>query len=143
MQDDNINNSFIKDYKKLDQQNIDEKIENQKPDDFNFFIDESALIQLNNIINKYYPVAYKLKISVLGGGCAGFSYTYQLIKENTDYDIEIKQKNITILIDTQSATLLNNCILVFIKTLGNQHFEIQRPKNSNSSRCGCGNSFNI
>ncbi|MFO1130120.1 MAG: iron-sulfur cluster assembly accessory protein [Rickettsiales bacterium] len=110
---------------------------------FNFKVTDSAINQLLIIAKKYNHVVYKLKISVLGGGCAGFSYTYKLIQEKEKNDIEININNITILIDNSSAALLNNCTLNFIKTLGNQFFEIQRPTDSNSSKCGCGNSFNI
>lgn len=109
----------------------------------NFSITQNALQQIKNILNKYLPVAYKLKISVQGGGCAGFSYNFKLIEASEDEDIVINTNNTIILIDEPSAELLNNCCLDYIQKIGNSSFVITRPNELKSNKCGCGNSFTI
>ncbi len=109
----------------------------------NFSTTQAAVTRIQTILSKYISVAYKLRISVQGGGCAGFLYNFKLIENANEDDIVIITNNITILIDAPSVEFLNDCILDYIDDIGNSGFSISRPKEFGSGKCGCGNSFTL
>jgi len=78
-----------------------------------------------------------LRIGVKGGGCSGFSYTfdYEQFKDDDDYE----QSNV--LIDSISFQYLNNTTIDYIETLMGSQFIIQNPNATGS--CGCGSSFTV
>lgn len=87
------------------------------------------------------PKSPVLRISVNGGGCAGFMYEYEFIEKADPEDYKIKKEGAVIAIDPISMQYLSDSSLEFIDELGNSYFKIQNPKAS--AKCGCGNSFNI
>ena len=83
-----------------------------------------------------------LRISVTGGGCSGFSYQYDLVKDDrTDDDIVIERDGATVLIDPVSIQYMTGSELDFVDDLMGQSFQIRNP-NAVAS-CGCGTSFSV
>ncbi len=79
-----------------------------------------------------------LRIAVLPGGCAGFSYDFSFDnKEEGDFVVE--QDGFTLLIDEGSFEFVNGSTLDYVDSLQGAGLKINNP-NAKSS-CGCGNSF--
>lgn len=82
-----------------------------------------------------------LRISVEGGGCAGFSYKFELVCGENDDDTRVSRDGATVLIDAMSLPFLLGAEIDFIDDLMGQSFKINNP-NATSS-CGCGTSFSV
>ena len=83
-----------------------------------------------------------LRISVEGGGCSGFSYQFDLVKDNNDKDDLVIQRNGgKILIDSLSLMYMGGSVVDFVDDLIGQSFKVENP-NAVAS-CGCGTSFSV
>ena len=81
------------------------------------------------------------RITVLGGGCAGFQYKFEFENIKNDDDILIKNHKINVLIDESSMELIKNSKIDYVNELIGSSFKITNPQASSS--CGCGTSFSI
>ena len=81
------------------------------------------------------------RITVLGGGCAGFQYKFDFENFKNDDDVLIKKKMINVLIDETSMELIQNSKIDYVHELIGSSFKITNPQASSS--CGCGTSFSI
>ena len=81
------------------------------------------------------------RITVLGGGCAGFQYKFDFENIKNEDDIIIKTKKIKVLIDNASLELIKGSKIDYINELIGSSFKITNPQASSS--CGCGTSFSI
>jgi iron-sulfur cluster insertion protein len=82
-----------------------------------------------------------LRISVSGGGCAGFQYGFTLDAVRNDDDIVFERDGVAVVIDGVSLDLLGGAQVDFVEDLSGASFLVRNP-NATSS-CGCGNSFSI
>lgn len=80
-----------------------------------------------------------LRVGVRAGGCSGLLYDIGLAKFSKD-DILVETFK-SVFIDKRSAKLLEECTLIFEKTLMSQSFRIINP--ISKKECGCGKSFSI
>mgnify|MGYP001290908381 CR=1 FL=1 len=92
-------------------------------------------ILINNDKSDYF------RITVLGGGCAGFQYKFDFDNIKKEEDILFKTKKISVLIDKISLDLINGSRIDYVNELIGSSFKITNPKASSS--CGCGTSFSI
>ena len=106
----------------------------------NISISKNAAEKIKNIISSQ-EKGLILKISVLGGGCAGFSYQFDLVKELDKSDLLLEENGAKVLIDEVSIPYLEGSIIDYKNDLIGQSFEIKNP-NATSS-CGCGTSFSM
>ena len=81
------------------------------------------------------------RITVLGGGCAGFQYKFDFDNIKKEEDILFKTKKISVLIDKISLDLINGSRIDYVNELIGSSFKITNPKASSS--CGCGTSFSV
>jgi len=81
------------------------------------------------------------RITVLGGGCAGFQYKFDFENIQNDDDIIFKTKKIEILIDNNSLNLIKGSKIDYVHELIGSSFKITNPQATSS--CGCGTSFSI
>ena len=81
------------------------------------------------------------RITVLGGGCAGFQYKFDFENTQNDDDIIFKTKKIEILIDNNSLNLIKGSKIDYVHELIGSSFKITNPQATSS--CGCGTSFSI
>lgn len=82
----------------------------------------------------------KLRVEVLGGGCSGFQYKFEL--ENGDKNASDRVYTLNgaeVIIDDLSLDLLKNSVLDFHEDLSGASFVINNP--NAVAKCGCGNSF--
>jgi iron-sulfur cluster assembly accessory protein len=82
-----------------------------------------------------------LRVSVDGGGCSGFQYSFDLVGEAEDDDLVIERDGATVVIDPISQQFLGGSEIDFVDDLIGAAFKIRNP-NATSS-CGCGTSFTI
>ena len=81
------------------------------------------------------------RITVLGGGCAGFQYKFDFDNKKNNDDILIKTNKISVLIDKISLGLINGSKIDYVDELIGSSFKVTNPKASSS--CGCGTSFSL
>ena len=81
------------------------------------------------------------RITVLGGGCAGFQYKFDFDNIKNDEDILFSTNKISVLIDKISLDLINGSRIDYVNELIGSSFKVTNPKASSS--CGCGTSFSI
>ena len=82
-----------------------------------------------------------LRVSVSGGGCAGFQYGFSFDDKVQAADLLFEQHGVKVVIDDMSLDLLNGSEIDFVEELAGASFQIRNP-NATSS-CGCGTSFSI
>lgn len=105
-----------------------------------FSLSSSASKRISFLLDKKIDKKFKLRISVEGGGCAGFQYNYVFVLDQpTKDDIFIEDNGARVLIDKISLELIKGSILDYKENLAGSYFHIKNPHASSS--CGCGNSF--
>ena len=82
-----------------------------------------------------------LRVSVSGGGCAGFQYGFDFDDRRNSDDRVIEQEGARVVIDEMSLELLAGSRLDFVENLMGSFFSVDNP-NATSS-CGCGSSFSL
>ena len=88
------------------------------------------------------PQGSALRLSVEGGGCSGFQYKYDLVREAPAADdLVLAHDGATVLIDPTSVQFLGGSQIDFVDDLMGQSFQIKNP-NATAS-CGCGTSFSL
>ena len=104
-------------------------------------ITESAIKQINSLKDFNKSENQYFRISVNGGGCAGFQYNFTFTDTKEKEDLEVLFNNLTILIDKISYNLIKCSKLDYVNELIGSSFKIDNPKATSS--CGCGTSFSI
>lgn len=83
----------------------------------------------------------KLRVSVYGGGCSGFQYTFSLDTEQQDSDHFVEKDGVTLLCDQMSYQYLMDSEVDYVEGLEGAMFVVNNP--NATSTCGCGASFSI
>ena len=81
-----------------------------------------------------------LRLSVDGGGCAGFSYKFALGEIEAD-DVRATSDGVTLVVDPVSLGLVDGSCVDFVEGLGGSAFKVTNP--NAASGCGCGSSFSV
>ena len=81
------------------------------------------------------------RITVLGGGCAGFQYKFDFSQKANEDDIVYEYKNAKVLIDKTSIEFIKGSKIDYVNELIGSSFKISNPQAASS--CGCGTSFSI
>lgn len=87
------------------------------------------------------PAGSKLRVSVNGGGCSGFSYDFGFDTQAQPDDLVIEKDGAVVLVDSVSLPFLAGSTLDFVDDLMGQSFRVANPNATTS--CGCGTSFSI
>jgi iron-sulfur cluster assembly accessory protein len=82
-----------------------------------------------------------LRLSVDGGGCAGFQYRFGLADEVASDDVEAVEGGVTLVVDPISLDLVRGSAVDFVESLGGASFQVTNP--NAASGCGCGTSFSV
>lgn len=80
-----------------------------------------------------------LRLYIAGGGCSGFQYMFDIVKEREEEDIQIP--NSRILIDPMSYQYVENSEIDYETGLIGSKFMVKNPLAQTT--CGCGQSFSI
>ena len=81
-----------------------------------------------------------LRLSVDGGGCAGFSYKFELGSPAAG-DARSATDGVTLVVDPVSLDLLTGSAVDYVEDLGGSSFKVTNP--NAASGCGCGSSFSV
>ena len=81
-----------------------------------------------------------LRLRVVGGGCAGFSYDLYF-DEATEVDRQFETRNVKCVVDEMSLMYLVGTEIDYVEGLQGQGFKFQNP--NVKSTCGCGSSFSV
>ncbi|KAA5602016.1 iron-sulfur cluster insertion protein ErpA [Blastochloris sulfoviridis] len=87
------------------------------------------------------PAGSVLRVSVEGGGCTGFQYTFACDQKKAADDIVIEQDGAVVVIDPISLQYMNGSNLDFVEDLIGSAFRVDNP--NATAKCGCGTSFSI
>ncbi len=100
-------------------------------------IEQLLLIAFNEKINE--PC---IRVSVSGGGCAGFTYNMFFDETpKTEDDVLIEATGIAVHVDPLSMQYLSGCEIDYVKENLLEGFKFNNP--NVSSTCGCGSSFDV
>ena len=107
--------------------------------DANITVSASAAEQINQIMKA--QDSRFLRVSVVGGGCSGFSYKFDLEHDAAEDDLRIERDGATVLIDPMSVDFLKDSEIDYVDELIGASFQIKNP--NATAACGCGTSFSI
>ena len=82
-----------------------------------------------------------LRLSVDGGGCAGFTYKFELAGEPDQDDAVAETDGVRLIVDPVSLDLLRGSAVDYVEDLGGASFKVTNP--NAQSGCGCGSSFSF
>lgn len=82
-----------------------------------------------------------LRISVMGGGCSGFQYSFAIDDQKMDDDLVFERDDVTILIDPMSIGYMAGAEIDWVDDLVGSSFRINNP--NATAACGCGTSFAV
>jgi len=102
-------------------------------------VTERTFARLAEIAAEGAPKA--LRVAVLGGGCSGFQYEFQLEDEAAADDLVIERGGQRVLVDPESLPFLSGSVIDFKDELIGARFAVENP--NATSTCGCGTSFSI
>lgn len=106
----------------------------------NVNLSASAAKQINIIIAGQ-SAKTLLRIGVVGGGCSGFSYTFDLDDTVNGDDLLIERDGAQVAIDEASLPFLENAEIDYVDELIGASFKIHNP--NATAACGCGTSFSV
>jgi iron-sulfur cluster insertion protein len=82
-----------------------------------------------------------LRLGVDGGGCAGFTYTFELADAQHTDDTVAETDGVKLLVDPVSLELVRGSAVDFVEDLNGAAFRVTNP--NAQSGCGCGSSFSV
>ena len=100
---------------------------------------DNAASKVNELIRAEGEDGLALRVAVRPGGCSGFSYEMYFDTDRAADDITRDFGGVDVVVDPQSAQLLEGATLDYKDGLQDAGFSIDNP---NAQRtCGCGQSF--
>ena len=110
-------------------------------DERNVTLSDRAVSRIAKILSAE-PAGTSLRVSVEGGGCSGFQYRYDLVRDQPAADDVVLSRNgATVLIDAISLDYMGGSEIDFVDDLIGQSFQIKNPHAV--AACGCGTSFSV
>jgi len=82
-----------------------------------------------------------LRLAVDGGGCAGFTYKFELTAAAESDDEVAETEGVKLVVDPISLELVRGSAVDFVEDLGGAAFKVTNP--NAQSGCGCGTSFSV
>lgn len=102
-------------------------------------LSEAAALQVKDMMKHNEEEGALLRVGVKGGGCSGLSYGMGFEHEVKADDIQFEQHGIQIVVDKESAPILQGTKIDYKQSMMGGGFTIDNP-NAIAS-CGCGSSF--
>jgi iron-sulfur cluster insertion protein len=81
------------------------------------------------------------RVSVEGGGCSGFQYQFDIVKERAPDDLLIERDGARVVVDPVSLGFMQGSELDFVDDLIGAQFKLNNP--NVTAACGCGTSFSV
>ena len=80
-----------------------------------------------------------LRVYVKGGGCHGYQYGMAFESKMAEDDTVIEKGDVKVIMDSQSAPLLQGAEVDYVDSVQGSGFSIKNPQAKTT--CGCGSSF--
>ena len=103
-------------------------------------ITEKAASKLKEILKSQNKEGMGLRIQVLPGGCSGYKYAFEIVKDAQTNDKTFNVNDVNFFIDKESLSLIKGSQVDYADGLHGAGFKISNP--SANHTCGCGDSFN-
>ena len=100
---------------------------------------ETAVSKVREILDGQEPKPAGLRISVVGGGCSGFSYSMAFETSPGMLDKTYSFNGLSVFVDQASMLYLDGAEVDYVETLEGAGFKFNNP--NVKSTCGCGSSF--
>ena len=98
-----------------------------------------ALEKIKGYITEQDGKDASLRVMIAGMGCGGPQYSMSLEQESSEGDVEVQQDGLTILIDPQSAPMLEGSEIDYVESLEKSGFTVNNPNFEVPAGGGCGN----
>ena len=102
-------------------------------------ITEKAIGKVKEIMSSQQPAPQGLRISVVGGGCSGFSYSMAFENTPNMLDKTYNFGGLKVFVDQASMLYLDGAEVDYVESLEGAGFKFSNP--NVKSTCGCGSSF--
>jgi iron-sulfur cluster assembly accessory protein len=102
---------------------------------------DTAVTKVAEILGMQEPKPAGLRISVVGGGCSGFSYSMAFENQPNMLDKTYNFGDLKVFIDQASLLYLDGAEVEYVETLEGSGFMFNNPQVK--STCCCGSSFNV
>ncbi len=102
---------------------------------------ETAVGKVREILDTQEPKPAGLRISVVGGGCSGFSYSMAFENTPNVLDKTYNYGGLKVFIDQASLLYLDGAQVDYVESLEGSGFKFNNPQVK--STCGCGSSFSV
>ena len=104
-------------------------------------ITEKAVGKVREILDGQEPKPAGLRISVVGGGCSGFSYSMAFENSPNMLDKTYTFEGLKVFVDQASLLYLEGAEVDYVENLEGSGFKFNNP--NTKSTCGCGSSFSV
>ena len=103
---------------------------------------DNAVKQIKFISDNESIGHYTVRVKVIGGGCAGFSYDMFYDTQIGEMDEISELDGVKIVADLLSFQYLDQVVIDYVESpLGGGGFKFKNPNVKNT--CGCGSSFSV
>jgi iron-sulfur cluster assembly accessory protein len=100
-----------------------------------------AAEKVKEIMAQQNPMPIGLRVSVVGGGCSGFSYQMNFESQTNPIDKTFEFDGLKVFVDQASLMYLKGTRIDYVETLEGAGFKFENP--NVKSTCGCGSSFTV
>jgi iron-sulfur cluster assembly accessory protein len=100
-----------------------------------------AVEKVKEIMAQQNPAPIGLRVSVVGGGCSGFSYQMNFENQTNGIDKTFEFDGLKVIVDHASLMYLNGTKIDFVESLEGSGFKFENP--NVKTTCGCGSSFSV
>ena len=117
------------------------------PSPYLALVSETDIILTENAARRVAAIASRqskpaiLRLAVDGGGCAGFTYKFELAEAAEPGDTIAETGGVKLVVDPTSLDLVRGSAVDFVEDLGGAAFKVTNP--NAASGCGCGSSFSV
>ncbi len=80
-----------------------------------------------------------VRIGIKGGGCSGFTYTFDFDAKKGRFDLEFESQGMKVLVDKKSHLYIDGTVVDWSNSLVDRGLKFTNPSAKGS--CGCGTSF--
>jgi iron-sulfur cluster assembly accessory protein len=102
---------------------------------------QTAVSKVKEILAQQEPQPKGLRVSVVGGGCSGFSYQMNFENESNGIDKVFDFEGLKVFVDQASLMYLKGTKIDYVETLEGSGFKFDNP--NVKTTCGCGSSFSV
>lgn len=102
-------------------------------------ITDKAADKVKTLLQEKNAESGALRVFVAGGGCSGYQYGMALAQDVEEDDLVVEHDGVKLLVDPESAPLLQGAEIDYIEDIMKSGFTIFNPNAVKS--CACGSSF--